>query len=192
MCRKNNYTKLAKDFSKIAENYCNKVQLLDYINLSTENFTIKYKHISGKTLGIYTEQYEKKLIRTNMIEELEGLEYERGNKAWNTFNVIPFMEDVMNVFTIPFLYDSTFNEAKKAISARYNVPVSRLKTQLALFIRNYENGKDKFGIGNYFTDYDLFFWKYGNDYAKLQDALENNKLTKADFKLMHELFELDK
>ena len=192
MKRESEYTKLAKGFGKLAARYCNKVKLEDYINMASENYAIKYKHNNGKTLGIYTEQYMKKAIRTNMVNTLIYTEYARGSKEWNTCSAVAFIEEVMDVFSMPFLEENSFKASKKLISDRYNVPTARLKTQVSKFIKDYENGKDKYDIGAYFTPYDIFMWKYGNDVNLMQEALENNKLTKDDFKIMQELYEIEK
>lgn len=72
---------------------------------------------------------------------------------------------------------------------RYNVPESRLATQLALFLRNCKEGKDKADIYNYFSPYDLIRWQY-RDSEKLQLDIENNKLNEFEIQLIKDLNEV--
>lgn len=184
------YNYLVQDFCHIAEKFCNKVSLEDYLNLSTENFVIKYKNSNNKTLSIVTEQYQKSMVRNVMIETLNNVGFKRGNKKWTTNMVIPFMQEIMDLYSQPYLNDIEFENAKKELSKKYNVPVSRLKTQMALFFINYDKGNDKYGIDKYFTHWDIFNWKYNSNSEKLAQATENDKLTEIDRQIINELYKV--
>lgn len=185
----NPYRDLAFKFSKIAEEFCNKVSLEDYTNLSTENYAIKYKNDNNKTLGIVTEQYQKSMVRSIIVDILSDINYKRGDKKWISQTVIAYMDEVIKVFTEPYVDEKVREEVKKEIGKRYNVPVNRLKTQLALFIINLDKGVDKYNIKDYFTAYEIFKWKY-RDEDKLQKATENNTLSKMDKQIIEELYNI--
>ena len=82
--------------------------------------------------------------------------------------------------------DEIIEQREVEISERYNVKISRLKTQVALFINNLENYKDKFHIMQYFSGYEIVLWKY-RDIEKLQEDVENNNLNTYDDYLLKRL-----
>ena len=83
--------------------------------------------------------------------------------------------------------EKIIKQISEEISARYNVPVNRFKTEMALFIRNWEQGNDKFGILDYFTIYDIVNWKY-KDPDKLQQDVQNNKIPENELQAIKELY----
>ena len=95
------------------------------------------------------------------------------------------MSEVMNLYLYE-VDETIISTCEKEISKRYNVKSNRLKTQVALFINNYEKGKDKFNIGSYFSDYEIIKWKY-RDIEKLQDIIEKDSLNKKDEFLLKRL-----
>ena len=184
------YLKLAKNFGKIANKFCNNVTLEDYLKLSTENYSIKFTHNNGKTLGIVTEPYQKYMVRTVMVNTLKDSNYKRRNNKWNTTNVISFIHEVFELEKIKdILTNKDITNISKDISKRYNVKIERLKTQVALFLINYSKGNDHYGIDNYFTKYDIFNYKYG-DIDNLQKAVEANKLTEEEYDILNEIYDL--
>ena len=99
--------------------------------------------------------------------------------------VIAFMHEVMNLYLSHHTSEAFIKGKELIISERYNVPVNRIKTQMALFLNNLAKGYDKFNINYYFTNYDLINWKY-RDRKKLQKDIENNKIGACDLRLLKE------
>lgn len=174
---------LERDFNKITKKYYKHCTLGSYVSTFGQ-FQPITSSSDDKNLFITSSYFANLSTRRTMVRTLKGLNYERGDNKWCEFNVIPFIQEV---FTLHIEGSCTYEEDCKDISKRYNVPVSRLKTQVALFIRNYENGHDKYGIGNYFSKFDIFAWKY-RDLSKLQEDLEAGKVSEETLKIVHSYY----
>ena len=172
--------KLEKEFTKSCKKFFKSTTLSQYLSAFNEIQPITCE-VEDKNLFITSSYFSNLATRRTMVRTLKGLNYKRGNENWNEFNVIPFIQEV---FTLNIDGSGNYEEDRKEISERYNVPVSRLNTQVALFIRNFENGNDKYGIGNYYSKFDIFAWKY-RDLSKLQEDLENNKVSKETLNIVH-------
>lgn len=133
---------------------------------------------------ITSRYFENISARRTIIKTLEDIDFVR-NKNWTEKVAIAYMDEVMSLY----LYEGDpdyIKEKESIIARRYNVPISRLKTQLALFLINLENNHDNFHILDYFSEYELVLWKY-RDINKLQELIENNKLNEKDQKLLQDL-----
>ena len=175
--------KLEKEFTKSCKKFIKSTTLEQYLSAFNEIQPVTY-YEDDRNLFITSSYFANLSTRRTMVRTIKGLDYKRGNKEWCEFNVIPFIQEV---FTLSIEGSANYEEDRKEISQRYNVPVSRLNTQVALFIRNYENGNDKYGIGDYYSKFDIFAWKY-RDLSKLQEDLEKGKVSKETLEIVHSYY----
>lgn len=178
--------KLNKKFNKICYNYFKKTKLTEYLADFGYVQPITYTS-EPKDLIITSNYFCNKTTRRTIVNTLYDTNFKRDNK-WTSSSVIGFMEEVINVYT--YVTDpNEIDSRKKQISLRYNVPESRLKTQLALFIRNLENGNDKFGILDYFSPIEIVSWKY-KDPEKLNNDVQNNKIPEWELNIIKEIYDI--
>lgn len=143
-----------------------------------------YVSAGNKSLIATSNDFVNISARKTIVDTLKEIDYVRtGN--WTVKTAIAFMDEVINLFSFE-ADDEIIEERKFEIARRYNVPVSRLKTQVALFINNLYKGIDKYRINYYFSKYEIVKWKY-RDIQKIQEDVENNKLLDIDREILEEL-----
>lgn len=143
------------------------------------------------------KEYRKQIVAT-LIET----NYHRENNKWQPKVIIGFITEVLQYFKGELFFDvenntiilrhfqkrnKYYEDYLKRLCDRYNVPESRLKTQMALFLRNAKEGKDKANLYEYFSPYELIRWQY-RDKEKLQQDLEDNKLNDLEIQLIKDLY----
>lgn len=187
--------------SKLIANYVNAFEKLTFKLLKKLSATT-YVEVFGKheitgedyawrDLYVTSTPINMMKKRDYIKDTLIAIDYKR-ESSWTEPVAIAFMSEVMDLYlgeeeNKEIEGYAEFIEAKaNEISKRYNVTKSRLKTQVALFINNLENGKDKFNIYSYFTPYEIIFWKY-RDINKLQEDIENGKVRPSELNLLKEL-----
>ena len=182
--------KFIDKFEKTAITLLKKIRTSSYITVfgNCEIATGSYK---WKDLYVTSTPVNMMKKRHCIVETLKAINYKRDG-SWTEHVAIAFMDEVIDLF----LEEETLVEVEgfqefvedkiKEISERYNVTKSRLKTQVALFLNNLENGKDKFNIYSYFTPYEIVLWKY-RSMEKLQQDIENEKIKPAELSLLREL-----
>lgn len=151
--------------------------------LGTYPISLEYKNTNMDIL-ITSSYYKNIYQRQIIIKTLDDLKFRRNNN-WSEKVAIAFMDEVMYLY----LYETDLEYIKRReeeIAYKYNVPICRLKTQLALFLNNLDNNKDKFHILDYFSEYEIIKWKY-RDINKMQELIENNKISENDLKLLRDL-----
>ena len=180
---------LIKNSFKAGEKYLNKIDLnkidIDtYIKtLGTFPISLDYKN-KDVNIILTSSYFENISARRTIIETLNDINFRRGNN-WTEKIVIAFMDEVISLY----LYegnDEIIRKREEEISYKYNVPINRLKTQVALFIINLDNNHDKFNILEYFSKYEIIMWKY-RDIDKLQELIEEEKVPENDLKLLRDL-----
>ena len=142
-----------------------------------------------------------KEYRQQIVATLIEIDYHRGNEKWQPRVIIAFMTEALQYFKGEIFFDVQNNDITlihikkknkyyevylKRLCDRYNVPENRLKTQVALFLRNAKEGRDKANLYNYFSPYELIRWQY-RDKEKLQQDLEDNKLNDLEIQLIKDL-----
>ena len=177
---------LEQKFQSIAEKYCDNTTFSEYLDFNNIDSNLCYSNVQGKKLYLVNDLQAKFNTRWNFVDTLAEIKYERGDNKWTPIVVVAFLQECISVFTEPYLYASTRGINIKEISKRYNVAENRLKTQMALFINNLINDKDKFNLLEYFDIHELYAWKYRDD-DYLLDALENKKLTKEEEQIIIDL-----
>lgn len=180
------YSKVKKfkdKFNKSAKRFLTKITTEEFIDnrLQFDIGCIDYY----KDLHITSSFTIKRDLRTTFVKVLKDIKYKRQDSSWTETTVIAFMHEVMNLYLSHHTSEAFIKGKELIISERYNVPVNRIKTQMALFLNNLAKGYDKFNINYYFTNYDLINWKY-RDRKKLQKDIENNKIGACDLRLLKE------
>lgn len=137
-----------------------------------------------KDLFVTTTYFANISTRRTLVNTLKSINYVRDGE-WVEQVAIAFMEEVIDLYTNEG-NDEIIKQREQEISKRYNVNKNRLKTQLALFLNNYDKGVDKFNIALYFSEYELVKWKH-RDLDKLQEDIENDKISDWDKKLLRDL-----
>jgi len=173
--------KFSNKFEKLGRRLLKKISLEEYIK-TYGHFQPNVVCEEDKDLFISTSYFSNISVRRTIVKTLQDIDYKRNKKSWSEKIAIGFMEEVIDLF-LNEADDEIIEKRVKEISTRYNVPTNRLKTQVALFLNNLENGKDKFNILSYFSIYEILAWKY-RDVEKLQELIEQNKLPKEDKKLL--------
>lgn len=178
------HDKFSNKFKSIGNKILHKISTKEYINRYGfyQPIVVKY---CDKDLFISTSYFSNISTRRTIVKTLEDINYKRGNKDWTEKVAIAFMEEVFDLF-LNEANENIIETRKKEISNRYNVPTNRLKTQVALFLNNLENGKDKFNILSYFSIYEIITWKY-RDSEKLQELIEQNKISENDLNILRKL-----
>ena len=175
---------LIKNSFKAGEKYLNKIDIDTYIKtLGTFPISLDYKN-KDVNIILTSSYFENISARRTIIETLNDINFRRGNN-WTEKIVIAFMDEVISLY----LYegnDEIIRKREEEISYKYNVPINRLKTQVALFIINLDNNHDKFNILEYFSKYEIIMWKY-RDIDKLQELIEEEKVPENDLKLLRDL-----
>ena len=175
---------LIKNSFKVGEKYLNKIDIDTYIKtLGTFPISLDYKN-KDVNIILTSSYFENISARRTIIETLNDINFRRGNN-WTEKIVIAFMDEVISLY----LYegnDEIIRKREEEISYKYNVPINRLKTQVALFIINLDNNHDKFNILEYFSKYEIIMWKY-RDIDKLQELIEEEKVSENDLKLLRDL-----
>lgn len=183
MLAKKNYDKLVKRILKFNKKYLKDKNYEDIINIKGTPY-ILFVSSYPNTLSCVSEDILKELECINIIRTLKECKFERTDK-WTEKVVNAFIYEVITLYT--YVQDATIIESEEVnISERYNVPINRLKTQVALFLTNLKSGKDKFNILHYFSIYNIIKWKY-RDLEKLQQDIENQKIDDEDLKYLREL-----
>lgn len=175
--------KFGSKFTKQGYKLLKKLSLNQYLR-TLGSFQPVSVNLDHKDLIVTSTAFSNLTTRRTIVKTLQNINYKRDSK-WTEQAAIGFMEEVISLY----LYegdDEYIKDQEKDISIRYNVPVNRLKTQIALFLNNLETGKDKFNILEYFSVYDLVKWKY-RDLNKLQEDIEANKIDPRDYKALKEL-----
>lgn len=178
--------KMNKQFAIFCNKFVNKINTKQYIQIFGTFQPISFKQ-GEKDFILTTTPFSNITTRNTIVNTLRKTNYKRNQEKWNSFTAIGFMQEVINLYNIG--QDEMFNEKAKEISDRYNVPINRFKTQIALFITNLEQGNDKFGILDYFTIYDIVNWKY-RDLDKLQEDVQNNKIPENELQAIKELYNI--
>lgn len=200
------YNRLIKDLKHI------KSSQINFKNSIYDNTDI-YVQIKDSNLYIHvlSDISLRRLRREEIIKTLIETNYQRKNNEWTSSTIIGFISEVLLLYYEDSFYyikdkyfsgsplikinypdkDDTINkklyeEHLKEISKRYNVPINRFNTQLALFLLNLQNNKDNAGILQYFNYYELIIWKY-RDINRLQDLIENNKVPAIDLLYLQNL-----
>lgn len=183
-CENKTLNKYESKIKKASLKLLKNTTMKQYINTLGSYQSIVIKH-QDKDLIITSSYFANISTRRTIVNTLKSINYKRGNADWNEKVAIAFISEVMDLYL--YEADETIISAcEKEISKRYNVKSNRLKTQVALFINNYEKGKDKFNMGSYFSDYEIIKWKY-RDIEKLQDIIEKDSLNKKDEFLLKRL-----
>lgn len=175
--------KFGLKFEKLGYKLLKKLSLHRYIK-SFGSFQPVTVNLDHKDLIVTSTYFSNITTRRTIVNTLRNINYKRED-GWTEQVAIAFMEEVISLY----LYegnDDYIKDEEKDISERYNVPVNRLKTQIALFLNNLENGRDKFNIYSYFSAYEIVKWKY-RDMNKLQQDIEEDKLSLTDRILLKEL-----
>lgn len=175
--------KFGLKFNKIGYKLLKKLSLHRYLK-SFGRFQPVNVNLDHKDLIVTSTYFSNITTRRTIVNTLRNINYKRED-GWTEQVAIAFMEEVISLY----LYegdDDYIKDEEKDISERYNVPVNRLKTQIALFLNNLENGRDKFNIYSYFSKYEIVKWKY-RDINKLQQDIEEDKLSAMDRILLKEL-----
>jgi len=182
--KKNDVDKLNKVFTKKAGKLLEKMSLRQYINTFGLLQPIRVESKDGKDLYISSNYFANISTRRTLKYLLKEIEYQRKDK-WCSQIVVAFIHEVMDLYMTQG--DPAIIKAKeKSISKRYNVPISRLKTQVALFINNLDRCKDTYGIYDYFTRIEILMWKY-RDVKTLQKDLAQNKVKENDLQILKNL-----
>lgn len=180
-----NVKKFDKQFAKAGKKLLNKISVSMYLK-TFGTYQSNINALEGrKSLIVTSNDFLNISSRKTIVDTLKEIHFERKDDKWTTKTAIAFLDEVMNLFLFEG-DDDIIKLTSDEISKRYNVPVSRLKTQTALFINNLYSGIDKYGIYNYFSKYEIVRWKY-RDINKLQSDVENNKLLDDDRKILEEL-----
>lgn len=175
-----NYQKyLLKNLNTVLKK-CNLRNYLDEFCF-TEPTRCTYKDIDLIVTSSIREHIYK---RDNIVNTLKDINYKRGNKEWNESTAVAFIHEVFLLYKNET--DPNNDELNKQISKRYNIEINRFKTQVALFINNWEKGKDKFHLEQYFSKYEFILWKY-RDIEKLQKCIEEDKLNEQYIEILRQL-----
>lgn len=171
-------------FKTIGEKVLSKITEKEYINTYGFYQPIVVKK-EDKDLFISTSYFANISTRRTIVKTLDDIGFKRNKKDWTEKVAIAFMEEVFDLY-LNEANDEVIETRRKEISTRYNVPTNRLKTQVALFLNNLDNGKDKFNILSYFSIYEIITWKY-RDNEKLQNMIEENKIPESDLDILRKL-----
>lgn len=194
-----NYFKIFQQGYKVLNKFYNrtlkKLDLDKYLPSSELHYTIK--ELEDIDIILTNSYYNNIVKRQTIVKTLKDIKYERKDTKWTSCTAIAFMEEVMSIemlfevynFSLQIKHNSDLEKICLDISNRYNVPISRFNTQLALFIRNWEQGNDKFEISEYFSIYEIVKWKY-RDVDKLQQDIENNKITDEELQAIRKLYNI--
>lgn len=175
--------KFQKKFEKAGRKLLKKLDTKNYIKV-LGNYQAVDVTEQDKDLIVTTTYFSNISTRRTIVNTLKTIKYTRTTN-WCEQVVIAFMEEVMDLY-LHEGDDKYIKEREKEISLRYNVPTSRLKTQLALFLNNLDKGTDKFNILLYFSEYEILKWKY-RDITKLQEDIEAGKVNSYNLYLLKRL-----
>lgn len=201
----NNYLKQQRKFRK----QINKLKLTDVDLYNTLYGSCQWKiplkctYLNSYMIMMSNIKLMQK-YRQQIVSTLIEINYHRGNEKWEPKVIIAFMTEALQYFKGEIFFDVQNNDITlihfkernkyyedylKRLCDRYNVPENRLKTQIALFLRNAKEGKDKANLYEYFSPYELIRWQY-RDKVKLQLDLENNKLNDLEIQLIKDLYNI--
>ena len=172
-----------KKFKKLGKKLLNKLSVSQYLK-TFGSYQPVSTHKEDMDLIVTSAHFANISTRRTIVNTLKAINFKREDK-WTEQVAIAFMEEVIDLY-LHEGDDEIIKQREVEISERYNVKVSRLKTQVALFINNLENYKDKFHIMQYFSGYEIVLWKY-RDIEKLQEDVENNNLNTYDDYLLKRL-----
>ena len=180
--------KIDKIIRKI-EHICNKY-FLKYSLKKRKNLIDMYICFTNNEDQWYyfidNDQY-KKINRTIIKNTLNDINYiKQKEDKWSTSAVVVFLDDVFELAN----YDKNSEEYKEladSISKRFNVPINRLNSQANLFLLNLNKGQDNFKINTYFSDLEILLYKY-RDADKLQQCINENKLTEKELRIIKEYY----
>lgn len=181
--------KYMKEIYKAGNKYLKVMDTNYYTKDSSDDMSF-YMKCSKNNKCIYIKTKERYLfeIRERIVETLKDINYKRGKQEWNSSSVIGLLHEVMNAYSNYYTEDN-LNKLLKNISNRYNVPANRLTNQVATFLNNMERSGDRYDIQYYFSDYDLFMWKYRTP-ERLNKAVEENKLTDKEKEILKEIYDI--
>lgn len=176
--------KFQRKFEKDAVKLLNKLTYPEFYN----NFGF-YQSIyaegdtPAKNLIVTSRCLENISARKQIVDTLKQIEYKRTNE-WTESSVIGFVDEAIDLLT-KGRDEEDFNNYKQEICERYNVASNRIKTILGTFIRNAEQGEDKYNIRHYFYRIEILKYKY-QDCNKLQEDIESNKISNFDKHILYE------
>ena len=203
-----NYNKYLKQQRKFRKQI-NKLKLTDVDLYNTLygscqwKIPLKHTYLNSYMIMMSNIKLMQK-YRQQIVSTLIEINYHRGNEKWEPKVIIAFMTEALQYFKGEIFFDVQNNDITlihfkernkyyedylKRLCDRYNVPENRLKTQIALFLRNAKEGKDKANLYEYFSPYELIRWQY-RDKEKLQLDLENNKLNDLEIQLIKDLYNI--
>lgn len=147
--------------------------------------------------------------RNMIVKTLYDINYQRGDNDWAPSVIVAFMTEMFTYFVSdcvistrvgaykgnPIIYvhypedSEDYKKALENVSKRYNVPINKFKTYMAVFLNNYRKGNDTANLDKYFTKYELYSWIY-RDPEKLQKDVEAKKLTEEELEIVKQLYNI--
>ena len=178
------YSKLFNLFNYITKHYTFN-EYLDRFNMSTicvanEDDTIQF--------NFQNEDTHKSESRSLIFNTLCDINYRRDGKDWTESTVVAFIDAVFALAGEDcFIVKKSEQEFKDLVSKMFDVPVNRFNTQVALFLRNYENGNSSYNLEDWFTRTEILQWRY-RDPENLQADIELEKIKESDLVIIRRLY----
>ena len=184
-----NYRKLRTEFAVLSNKCMNEVNIHDFNKVCGQSVKSRNKDMTNSMI-LTTEEIHKSRLRKEIVDTLIQTKYVKDNK-WAQKVVIAFLHEALYYIKNEInLSDSFKSSFQKHIEEMYGVKPNRIKSQVALFIMNFERGNDKSDIRYYFTEYEILTLKYHNDIEKLQKAVEEGKVTNRELHLIDNLYNI--
>ena len=187
-----NYRKLRTEFAVLSNKCMNEVNIHDFNKVCGQSVKSSNKDMTNSMI-VTTEEIHKSRLRKEIVDTLIQTKYTRTNNGgkWAPNVIIAFLHEALyyikNENNLSDSFKSSFQEH---IEEMYGVKPNRIKSQVALFIMNFERGNDKSDIRYYFTEYEILTLKYHNDIKKLQKAVEEGKVTSRELHLINNLYNI--
>ena len=132
---------------------------------------------------LLSEESDKSNRRNLIIEVLKSINYKRKDNNWTSYTVAAFIQEVFDIHNL--LDDKENHPEVDEVCKRYNVAKNKLSSMVSFFLTLKWN---TYNLELYYTDYDCFAWKYRKE-KTLQKALEENKLTDKEKRMLQDIQE---
>lgn len=185
-----NYRKLQTEFAVLSHRCMNGVNINNFNKVCGQSIKSNSKDMTNSMI-LTTEEIHKSKLRKEIVDTLIQTKYTRVNTGskWAPKVTIAFLHEALYyIKNENNLSDSFKSSIQEHIKDMYLVEPNRIKTQVALFLMNFERGNDKAEIRYYFTEYEILTLKYHNDIEKLQKAVEEGKVTNRELQLIDNMY----